>query len=846
MSGWLIKSAVSPAEKEAVEEQLLRWKYETLRNLLSENSHLLSMMADIQANSAPSAPMDSGNRRCLQEFSDRVLLMIEGLNILTGDKYRSLEQIYREIERSIFHHLTTEDRQNSHPIVLPLESVDRSNAFLTGGKGANLGEAASRFPSKVPPGFIITTTGYFLFLRQHGLGSLLRGLLSGLEIVRIDRLANISAKMMRLIEESPIPCEIIEAIDEYSSEIDTMGCGWAVRSSAVGEDGTFSFAGQFESYLNVPKEKLPEAYRSVIASRFSERALSYRLQAKLRDVDSPMAVLFMPVVDFTASGVVYTQEPQGEGQTMMISSTWGLAADLVTGEMEADIFIVERDKPHNLIEKRLAVKKEKLAIAGESGLIRAPVPERQINVPSMSEEKLAKLAELSLALEKHFGRPQDIEWGIDLKGELKIMQCRPLSTGEGESLLEPDMSEAEVLLDGGMTIFPGRAGGKVAIAEDELNPADLAPDSVIVAKNAAPEHTRFLDSAAGFISESGSPTSHLATVLRERAIPSIFGMAGAMDKLRGVEEAALDSSKRKVYMGLPWPKHFNTVRRGKSAKKEQISEDLLTKTVFTLNLYDPQGANFTPAGCKSFHDIIRYVHEKAVEAVFHIGDKVFKKRRQAAKELESGIQLNLIVLDIGGAIRGESSSKKKVSPEDIDSIPFQALWRGMIYPGISWQGRRNISFKGFSSVMVSSIAQGGSSTRRLEDRNYLMVAPEYLNLNARLAYHYSMIDSVVGEHLENNFVNFRFRGGGTQAFRRDLRGRFLTEVLVRNGFTVDNRGDLVTAWLRGVNRSDCERGLELLGKLMGCARQLDMLLDSKERTYYFVDKFMEEDYEVFA
>ena len=139
-----------------------------------------------------------------------------------------------------------------------------------------------------------------------------------------------------------------------------------------------------------------------------------------------------------------------------------------------------------------------------------------------------------------------------------------------------------------------------------------------------------------------------------------------------------------------------------------------------------------------------------------------------------------------------------------------------------------------------------ASIRRLGEYNYVIVAPDYINLNARLAYHFTMIDALVNDTPEYNYVNFRFRGGGAQADRRNLRARFLSEVLLRSNFRVDRRGDLVTAWIRRYAREASEEGLSLLGKLMGCARQLDMLMDNEQTMHHFIERFLEGDYQIFA
>jgi pyruvate,water dikinase len=203
-------------------------------------------------------------------------------------------------------------------------------------------------------------------------------------------------------------------------------------------------------------------------------------------------------------------------------------------------------------------------------------------------------------------------------------------------------------------------------------------------------------------------------------------------------------------------------------------------------------------------------------------------------------------MDLGGAFPETEKPRRSLKPEQIESRPFQALWRGVSDPGVSWAGRTRISVSGFASVMAKSVTDPYGSIRQLGERNYLIVSPRYLNMNARLAYHFAMVDAFISDVPENNHVNFRFRGGGAGAERRDLRARFLAEVLLNSQFGVDRRGDLVTAWLRRHSRDESEEGLALLGRLMACARQLDMLMDNQASLHHFVERFLEGNYKEFT
>ena len=145
-----------------------------------------------------------------------------------------------------------------------------------------------------------------------------------------------------------------------------------------------------------------------------------------------------------------------------------------------------------------------------------------------------------------------------------------------------------------------------------------------------------------------------------------------------------------------------------------------------------------------------------------------------------------------------------------------------------------------------AVLGGNKGPRRPADRNYAVVAGDYMNINARFAYHYAMIDAMVGPGSEHNHVHFRFRGGGAGEDNRKRRARFLERVLRKSGFGVDRSGDLVTAWFRRYPREDSERALECLGRLIVCARQLDAVLRTDEAVTRYAAYFLDGEFMMFA
>jgi len=824
--------------------RLFRWKYENLRNILRQNCELLETLSDIQSHVGGKIPRNPYTHHQISNLLDGTLITIGILNNIAAESSSDLFRIHRRIAGKIQEALWKVKVEKTPSILMPLETVDRSQLSDVGGKAGHLAELRKILPENISRGFVLTTTAYQMLLNENNLTGQIRALYSRIDPDDLKGAEFICAQIKRFVKNSIIPEPITETIEKYARSICRGNeYTWAVRSSAVGEDGLFSFAGQFDSFLNVPVNKLTHAYLSVVASRFNTNAVLYRLSNDVKDAESPMAVLFIPMIEAESSGVILTRNPVApDDNDMIISSVRGLAVDLVAGKTESDTLYIDRDELS--LTEQVCCSKESMIVASEDGgLKKQTIPPQLRDLLSLPGEKAIELAEIALKIEDHFGKPQDIEWAIDKKGKCWIIQSRPLRIGDTPQPESKEPVESRVLAEGGATIFPGRAQGYLQYLES-INKLDgIEKGVILLSRHADPEITSVFPRISGLITEKGHPTSHAANVAREFGLPSLFNLENAVERLKDINEIGLDSGRRKIYAGLPWPDL--PLRETSRYSAQQREPDFLRGLLFQLNLTDPAASNFTPAGCKSIHDIIRYVHQKAVTSLFDLGDDQVKNLKESFKLLDSTIPLYLTVLDIGGAIDKDFSHHRKVPPEGVLSEPFRALWVGISHPDIKWAGRTAVSLSGMAAVVMTSMSENVDAIRRMGDRNYIIVGPEYLNFNARLAYHYTMIDALVCDRPHNNYIIFRFRGGGAGRARMDLRARFLTGVLRFIGFSVDQREDLVTAWYKGYRKEACEEKLEILGKLMGCARQLDMLTDNVQKVNYYIEHFLNGDYKPF-
>ncbi len=823
-------------------ERAFRQAYESFRRLLGRNSELLSLLADLETDlryEAPSAPaIRDRTRRILGVCLD----LVQDLNELTGGRAQRLFRAHERIEASVLAGFEREAEPPSPPLVLSLDDAATLSPERAGGKAANLAALRAALPGIVPDGFVITTTAYRGLASSAGVTDTMRRRVAGSKDGDAV-LGQHAGELRRQIEQAAVPAEVERAIVAEAGTF-AGSTRWAVRSSGVGEDGQLSFAGQFETLLGVPTSDLVSAYRTVAASRFSERALAYRLSGGLSEIDTPMAVLALTMVEARASGVLYTRDPhEPDAQRMWLTSTFGLGADVVGGAAGADLFIIAREPPGTVLEQRIAHKEHALVLSTAPPFLeRVSVLGRERSEPSLTEEQIGALARLGLSAERHFGQALDIEWALDRHGKIWLLQSRPLVlSGQASSR---GMRPGSPVKLRGRPLAPGRAVGTVRRALTTAALEEIHDGAVLVVRQPTPEISRVLGKIAALIAEGGTPQSHAAALVRQAGVPAIYDAVGALDRLSDGETVGVDGTRGEVYAGTPWPE-LRGRRLGRHAATRP--RGFLNDLVLTLNLVDPAAPGFGADACRSIHDIVRVVHERALAAMFRLGDRCGRGSARTGRHLDSRIPLDLDVLDLGGGIDAAHDSRKRsVPPEAIVSIPFAALWKGVADPRVNWTGRRVVSAAGFFSVVQSGVTGEAGAMRQLGDRNYLIVAPDYVNLNARLAYHYAMVDSVVGELAENNYVAFRFCGGGAAQARRDLRATFLGKVLERLGFGVDRRGDLLNAWLRAAPRPACEDGLALLGRLMACARQLDMLLDHEDAVDHFVKRFLDDDYAVFG
>lgn len=806
-----------------------RLRYETLRSLLDKNGRALQLLSDLEADLSHFLPWDHHVRGLLHRLGEEILLMAQEVNILSGGRHVDLYPPILRIGAEIEALMQAAPQRTGIPLAVRLGDDLATDPSVAGGKTAGVALLARLFPDAVPPGFAVTTRAYRSFLEERQLVERIRLLLSDIDFVVGRDLFRARTHALRdLIRSAPVPPEVEQSILRHATELskDCGETGWAVRSSAIAEDGRHTFAGQFDSWLCVAPGDLVQAYKSVLASRFTDRAVIYRLHCGFSEVETPMAVLFMPMVDPAAAGVIYTIDPQDpDAARMIVRSVPGLGDAVVRGAAEADVLVLSREDRPRVLESR----------SSASGA----------RVSYLSEDAISEIGAMTLRAAERFGHEMDVEWAVDKQGKLWLLQGRRLNVFPPDTIRERKTKKTLPLLEGGTSIFPGRSEGDLHWMTAGVDPATVPAGCVLAVNQPAPELAAALPRVAAILAAGGSPVGHLATLVREFAVPAVFGLGDRIRRLVPPVVVSVDATNRRIYEGSRWPGIRERVLNRMASAEARPRSGPLHELVTAFHLTDPYSPTFKARNCRSIHDAIRFMHETAVMSMFGFGDEHSRllSRRRNSRPLHTSLPMRIRVIDLDGSI---PSSSKRIAPDQVASIPFQAFWRGITDSRLPWPQRWDDAFPSLPGDFREAVLSGGKSRRRPKAANYAMIASDYLNLNARLAYHYAMVDAIIGPGDHVNHVHFRLQGGGASDANRVRRARFLEEVLRLTQFGVDRQADLIAAWLRGYPRRDTEHGLELLAKLMVCARQLDLLMRSDDDVHMFAELFLNGEYGAFA
>ena len=436
--------------------------------------------------------------------------------------------------------------------VRSLDAVGREDVAEVGGKGANLGELL-RANLPVPPGFVVVTKAHLDALTRGGLRDKVTAALADLDPSDEAALATVSDELRALVREVDVPADLRRAIEEAYRRLGRAELV-AVRSSAPYEDaGSASFAGMHETLTDVHGARaVVDAVRTCWASAYTARAIAYR--AEQHSTGEPaLAVVVQRMVASHLSGVLFTADPRtGETDQIVIEATFGLGEAIVSGSVEPDTYVVAKSDGR-VLDARTGTKSFEIVRDPTTGVDRpVPVSARRAGVPVLDAAAIRELLRLALAVEAHFGSPQDVEWAVAGR-KTWIVQARPITTMPSIPTVAPAPPTTATVLVQGLGASPGIVSGAVRVLHDVHDIAQLLRGEVLVAPMTNPDWVPALRRAAAVVTDSGGATCHAAIVSRELGVPCIVGARVATTTLTDGTVVTVDGAAGTVVAGAVAP-----------------------------------------------------------------------------------------------------------------------------------------------------------------------------------------------------------------------------------------------------------------------------------------------------
>lgn len=464
--------------------------------------------------------------------------------------------------------------------VVALGQVSMRDVDKVGGKNASLGEMISQLGGAgvaVPGGFATTAEAFRDFLATTlsdncALATYIQRILADLDVNDVRALAKAGASIRERVIKTPLPEKLLTDITAFYQQMDNSPLGevsFAVRSSATAEDlPDASFAGQQETLLNVVGlEAILAAIKQVFASLYTDRAIAYRVHKGFAHAEVALSVGVQRMVrsDLGASGVMFTVDTEsGFHDVVFITSSYGLGETVVQGAVNPDEFYVHKPMLEQgrmpIVRRNMGSKLIKMVFAekGESTdfVKTVDVSCEQRNRYSLTDEDVIALARYAVIIEKHYGRPMDIEWGKDgVDGKLYILQARPETVKSQENHVEKHYrlkGTANVLVSG-RAIGQKIGTGRVRIVHDVADMDTVQLGDILVADMTDPNWEPVMKRAAAIVTNRGGRTCHAAIIARELGVPAVVGCGHATDSLKNdmlVTVSCAEGDEGHVYDGL--------------------------------------------------------------------------------------------------------------------------------------------------------------------------------------------------------------------------------------------------------------------------------------------------------
>ncbi len=485
--------------------------------------------------------------------------------------------------------------------ILWYNEVNYNDILSVGGKNASLGEMYSAFKKEginIPNGFSITTSAYWNFMKENGIDREIAVLIKKYDLKKIKDLQEFGKKARNLILKGKFSDELKKDIIDAYKKLGKTDV--AVRSSAVCEDmPNASFAGQFETYLNVRgNEKLLSTVKECLSSTFGDRVISYREEKKISHLKFALSIGVLEMIrsDIGSSGIMFTLDTEtGFKDAVLINSIWGIGEMIVKGKVTPDEFYVFKPtlekgyKP--IITKNLGKKHLKYEYAKNGGLKETKVDINKQNIFSLNDKDILTLAKWGVIIEKHYSKragkwmPQDIEWAKDgITGKLYIVQSRPETVHASRDVKfyeEYELKTNKKPILKGIAVGEKIGIGDVHIIDDISKMKDFKKGEVLVTKMTDPDWVPVMRMAGAIVTNEGGKSCHAAIVARELGVPAIVGTDKGTKILKKGQKITVDCTQGldgRIFQG----------EISYKIKRQNIEKFPEIKTKITVNIGAPE------------------------------------------------------------------------------------------------------------------------------------------------------------------------------------------------------------------------------------------------------------------
>lgn len=833
------------------------WRLQSLfnnfRRILSLNNAILANMARMEQALGGEYIYDKAFlENTVRTIASHVHHVTYNLNALTGNAYIPLYDRYQEIRTILDDIISGNTRALTCPPVLPLSDIGWELEPLVGIDLVCLAELRHHPGIHGPDGFVITSEGTRALTGQlvadasgtvHISTNMVRvGLTDHLDILLQDCTTRRLSIVVTQVDDNE---ELARELGRFTVMPTTDRSVLTIIEESLNpaEPAATGDTRALRSESNTANSSEPKHERDDSCTKLYVRSVERIIQtifARLKSTGGPAIVQYAVFVrccpDAAGRGIVQSRTAFADAYDVL-----SVTATPTDEEHDTDTYLLHRTYPFELLQSVIASHPATRRFAdGRLATDNAAVDSGFGRGSALLANKdLKALAETAMALERMLGVPIALHWECLLDGTYRITRLFPLQLIRKEmsdDALAREQEGAQIICAGGQLVQSGVAAGSIVHVPEDMDPADFPAGAVAVARVASPQLTPILQRAAAVLTEYGSAAGHLATVARELRLPAVFAVPNALHLLPPGTEVTVDAGETTVYEGV-----LHTLLLQGSAGMELSPTDpeyrmlrRLLRFIMPLHLVDPDAADFSPEGCRSFHDIIHFCHERAVDELAH-----FQERRPGigairTKRMRLDVPMDIRVLDTGGGMNKDAASEPTSS--DICSEPFGIFLGGLLQPEAWTTDLPSLGFRDIISGMPRTMNMLAVPADTLGE-NLAIISSDYMNVSLRLGYHFSVIDANLGSDEQRNYVYFRFAGGLADPERRARRATFIKDVLEAMDFKVTVNGDLVIGRLKLVEAGLLRSALFILGALTAFSKQRDTSLATDADTRALFDSF---------